>query len=46
MITFWRDDLTEGFLRLRVLGDHIWRGLFLEFYGSLYKMKVFRNGKS
>ena len=46
MITFWRDDLTERFLRFRVLGAYIWRGLFLEFYGSLCIMKVFRKGKS
>ena len=36
----WRADLTEGFLRhwfggLIFGGAYTWRGLFLEFYGSL-----------
>ena len=29
----WRGDLTEGFFAEPVWGDHIWRGLFSEFYG-------------
>ena len=38
----WRGDLTEGFLRYRFRGGLIfggayaWRGLFSEFYGSLF----------
>ena len=33
----WRGDLTEGFLRYRLIfgGAYTWRGLFSEFYGSL-----------
>ena len=29
-----RGDLTEGFFALRFWGAYIWRGLFLEFYGT------------
>ena len=33
--TFWRGDLTEGFLRYEFGGLILfWRGLFSEFYGS------------
>ena len=30
----WRDDLTEDFLRYRVEGAYILRGLFSEFFGE------------
>ena len=29
-----RGDLTEGFFALRFWGAYIWRGLFLEVYGT------------
>ena len=29
----WKGDLTEGFLRYEFGGAHIWRGLYMEFYG-------------
>ena len=32
----WRGDLTGGFLRYRFGGAYTWRGLFSEFYGSLF----------
>ena len=32
----WRGDLTEGFLRYRIGGACIWRGLVSEFYGRLF----------
>ena len=36
----WRADLTKGFLRHRVLGAYIWRGLFSEFYGIIFSSKT------
>ena len=39
----WKGDLTEGFLRYRFGkggGGYTWRGLFSEFYGTLFHVAV------